>query len=299
MTVPAPTPKQLLCTLYATQAMNALDDLPDEQIRMLFREQGALLLRGFGADALGMKRFADRFAARFNRDQSRPPVPGTDGAVQYVTEGSAAVAPHSEQANSPFRPDAILFCCTVPAKNGGETLLWDGVQAWQGLPAATREFLLGNRLRFFQRYPAPRWRAFLGKDATLQVLEQSLAGREGVSYFIDGDEALYLEYLCSSVVQTRYGGELALSNSLLLEYHTLKSRHGIETATTALRFESGQIVDVDLIRALEETLDPLTQAVLWQAGDLLMVDNVRYMHGRNAFADPDRQLFSSMCSLNF
>lgn len=270
----------------------------NEAVRDRFLRHGSVLLRGFDADPQRMKLFAERFASRFNRDQARPSVPGTDGFVQSVTEGQAEVAPHSEQANSPFRPDAILFCCTSPAVSGGSTLIWDGVEVWRRLSSATRDYLATHRLRFFQKYSAPRWRAFLGAGADLAMLQQVLDGRDDVSYFIGDGDALYLEYLCSPVVRTRQG-VATLSNSMLLEYRTLRDRHGASMAASTLTFEDGRAVDEALIAEIDEALAPLARAISWQPGDLVMIDNVRCMHGRSAFDDPYRKIFSSMIFVNF
>src|SRR3954453_12563023 len=94
--------------------------LPVEEVKELFKSAGMLMFRGFGVDPWQMRAFAGQFSSRFNRDRLRPPVEGSNGFVQMVTEGMAYVDPHSEQANSPFRPDAIWFCCDRPAAQGGE-----------------------------------------------------------------------------------------------------------------------------------------------------------------------------------
>ena len=39
--------------------------------------------------------------------------------------------------------------------------------------------------------------------------------------------------------------------------------------------------------------------VAWEPGDLLMVDNSRFMHGRRAFADPQREHLTLMGIANF
>ena len=124
-----------------------LESLDAAEVRALFRAAGVLLFRGFEVGPLEMKAFAERFSIRFNGNQSRPAVEGTGGAVHHVTEGMGEVEAHCEQANSPFRPDAVWFCCETPAADGGNTLVWDGVRVWEELGADVRAALAGRRLQ--------------------------------------------------------------------------------------------------------------------------------------------------------
>ena len=265
--------------------------LPTDLVEGLFRQSGALLFRGFDVDPLRMKSFANRFSLRFNRDRLRPPLEGTDGFVQGVNEGMGDAQPHCEQANSPFRPDAIWFNCTRPAAEGGETLFWDGVRLWNELPVDLRELFAGRSLRFFQRYTRDRWTLFLGPQATVEDVKRTLEGLEGTSYFLNDDDSLYLEYVCPAVVKTRYGGHDAFANSLLSERKN--------TLGALMTFSDGRSIPDDAVHGIETTMKGHTQAIAWQAGDLVMLDNSRYLHGRNAFTDPGRRIFSCLSFLNF
>ncbi len=284
-----------------------LERLALEEIRELFRSAGVLLFRGFGADAWRMKCFAEQLSSRFNRDQSRSAVDGCGGLVYLVTEGMGYVEPHSEQANSPFRPDAIWFCCVTPAAKGGETLFWDGVRVWEEFSPALKRLFTSKKLRFFQRYPAERWKQFLGEGSTLEDAQRLLDAAPGASYHLAPDQSIYLEYVCSAVVQTKYGGYPAFANSLLLEHRTLKRRfsssanhaEGESLAAQLMSFNDGSSIPESVIEEVTEVIASLTEEIRWQAGDLVMIDNSRFLHGRNAFQDARRQLYSSCSFLNF
>ena len=59
------------------------------------------------------------------------------------------------------------------------------------------------------------------------------------------------------------------------------------------RFEDGSVVPDNIVAALKSTSDSITVAHRWQAGDILMLDNSRFMHGRNEVIDPDeRQIWT-------
>lgn len=266
-------------------------ELPAVEIKELFKSAGVLVFRGFNVNPWMMKSFADRFSSRFNRDRLRPPVEGSEGLVQMVTEGTSYVEPHSEQANSPFRPDAIWFCCGMPATKGGETLYWDGVRLWNKLSPDLKELFSTKKLRFFQRYIPERWKLFLGKGSTLADARSALNGIKGVSYFIAPDKSIYLEYVCSAIVKTKYGNQDTFSNSLMSEREN--------TLGELMSFEDGSPISDSIISEIKNTMNPLTECISWQQGDLAFIDNSRYMHGRNAFTDVQRKLFSCLSFLNF
>lgn len=266
-------------------------ELPVEEVRELFKSAGVVMFRGFGADPWMMKAFADRFALRFNRDRLRPPVEGSDGLVQAVTEGMGYIEPHSEQANSPFRPDALWFCCETPTAEGGETLYWDGVRLWQQLTPSLRTLFGSKKLRFFQRYDRDKWQLFLGPGSTLDDVRRTLDPVEGVSYHVTPDDAIYLEYVCPAVVKTRYGGAAAFANSLLSEQKN--------TLGQLMTFDDGTPIPQSVVDEVREAMVPLTEEIVWQPGDLAFIDNSRFLHGRNAFTDTRRRIFSCLSFLNF
>jgi hypothetical protein len=273
-----------------------LDALAGDEIRQTFVREGALVFRGFDVGPLEMLAFASRFSDRFNGNQERPSVDGTDESVHLVTEGMDYVEPHSEQANSPFRPDAIWFCCETPAAEGGETLLWDGVAAWATLSPSLRDLFERRRLRFFQRYPPDRWRQFLGLDTDLVSATRALDAADGASYFFGPDESIYLEYVCSARTRTKHGDDDAFVNSLLLEYATLR-REGIEGQL--MSFDNGDPVPGAVVDEVRATLNGIREEIRWEPGDLAMIDNTRYLHGRNAFSDRHRRMYSCCSFLNF
>ncbi|MEM9359490.1 MAG: TauD/TfdA family dioxygenase [Pseudomonadota bacterium] len=266
-------------------------DLSEAAVKEAYRSAGVLLFRGFNVDALSMRAFAGKFSSKFNRDRLRPPVAGSDGYVQQVTEGMGYIEPHSEQANSPFRPDSIWFCCERPAEDGGETLYWDGVLLWKEFPEEMQQLFRAKKLRFFQRYGPDRWQLFLGPDSTLTDAQALLDGIEGLSYFIADDGSIYIEYMCSAVVRTKFCNELAFANGLLTEH--------ANTLGDLMTFDDGTPVSDDIVNNIRELMQPLTEEIVWQPGDLAFVDNSRFLHGRNPYKDQGRKIYSCLSFLNF
>ncbi len=52
------------------------------------------------------------------------------------------------------------------------------------------------------------------------------------------------------------------------------------------RFGNGDPIGPDIVEMINETYEAHTEREPWQAGDLLVVDNIRTAHGREPFEGP-------------
>jgi alpha-ketoglutarate-dependent taurine dioxygenase len=66
-----------------------------------------------------------------------------------------------------------------------------------------------------------------------------------------------------------------------------------------VRFADDSRLPDDVVAEIREVTDKLTLPVAWEARDLIMVDNSRLMHGRNAFNDTQREINVRMSSTTF
>jgi hypothetical protein len=116
-------------------------------------------------------------------------------------------------------------------------------------------------------------------------------GVEGLSYHIAADESIYMEYLCSAVVKTKYGNQEAFANSLLSERES--------TLGELMSLADGTTISESMVQEIRRAMRPLTEKISWLSGDLAFIDNSRFLHGRNPFTDVRREIFSCLSFLNF
>ncbi|WP_235595918.1 TauD/TfdA family dioxygenase [Mastigocoleus testarum] len=262
--------------------------LPVEETLDDFKVSGVLLFRDFGIDYEQMKTFAEKFSSRFVLDKDRPIVDPRNKFITLVDPGMHYVSPHCENANSPFRPDVIWFCCAVPAERSGETLFWDGVRVWKELSQELQELFIAKKIRFLQKFPAADWKRFLGSGATLTDVKRMLNNIPGLNYKINEDQSVSIEYICSAVVKTKYGHQDAFANSLIAEY---KNPRGIVT------FEDASPIPSTLIDQINQVMNNCIEVISWKPGDLVMIDNSRFLHGRRSFSDRKRRIYSLLSYL--
>lgn len=83
----------------------------------------------------------------------------------------------------------------------------------------------------------------------------------------------------SAITEGRQVGQLSFCNHLLIDIESEPQLHG----RTLIDGSEIPQSHMDEIRSLS---NQLTEEINWQKGDLLMLDNKRFMHGRRAF-DPN------------
>jgi hypothetical protein len=62
--------------------------------------------------------------------------------------------------------------------------------------------------------------------------------------------------------------------------------YGEEGLPFTTRFGNGDPIGADVVRVINEAYEAHTAREPWQAGDLMLVDNIRTAHGREPFEGP-------------
>ncbi len=262
--------------------------LPVSAILEDFKSFGLILFRGFDVNYEQMKVFAEQFDATFLNQYNRPIVDLNNQFITLVDSGMHYIAPHCENANSPFRPDVVWFCCAVPAAEGGETLFWDGVEVWKAMSRELQQLFIDQKIRYVQKFLASHWQQFLGASATIDDVKKILDNMAGISYKINQDESLILEYICSGVIKTKYGNQDAFANSIISEYRNPRA---------IVTFANGSAIPVKVINEIQKIMDDLTGFIPWMSGDLVMIDNSRFLHGRKSFNDKRRRIVTLLSDI--
>ncbi len=262
--------------------------LPVSTILEDFKSFGLLLFRGFDVNYEQMKVFAEQFDATFINQYNRPIVDLNNQFITLVDSGMHYIAPHCENANSPFRPDVVWFCCAVPAAEGGETLFWDGVEVWKAMSRELQQLFIDQKIRYVQKFLASHWQQFLGASATIDDVKKILDNMAGISYKINQDESLILEYICSGVIKTKYGNQDAFANSIISEYRNPRA---------IVTFANGCAIPVKIINEIQKIMDDLIGFIPWMSGDLVMIDNSRFLHGRKSFNDKRRRIVTLLSDM--
>lgn len=256
------------------------------EIRDLLMEElgGAVLFRGFGATEEAFKSFTARHGTDFvvHHNLTSRDYVGGDRTFATVNLGDYAIDFHNEMASDPVGPDIFWMFASVPARERGRTGLADGVAVAKSLTDRTRKLFSEKPLLFdYTGVPKSHWSALLPGKVERSQIEQWLAtvGKErGVTEFsFDEDEQLSLKFVFRAIRPTRLSGMTAFCCGLL-------------DAPEEYRFDDGSRPESPSITEVAQATYQNALWMDWQAGDLIVVDNTRVMHAREAFDDPDRRI---------
>lgn len=270
----------------------ALDAVDVGRLRERIDAAGAVLLRGCRWDLAGFealtRRLCDRFHAVGTRVQLRQP---GDGYTSEVFRDNFTLLGHSEGTYRPWPPppEVCFFgCITPPSADGGETLVIDGVAFARAMSDVLRARFLETGVRYESHWGRERWQAEFGVADT-PALHALLRGFPGVCYSVEG-ETLHLLYTTDALVPTP-SGDRAFANGVLahlprIAHPGYRAARAYANPSNRVYFGDGEELDDAVVGHLIDVHDRLAHAHRWQAGDVLLLDNRRFMHGRRMTSAP-------------
>jgi alpha-ketoglutarate-dependent taurine dioxygenase len=271
------------------------DALREARLEDRLARHGVILLRGFDHDLDGFSDLVQRGSSRVTLDPARQ---YTGRHSQLVDAGYDAVGLHLENGNAPFLPDVIWFYCEVAASSGSQTTICDGEQAIDHLSAATRTTFERQPVSFERTVPEARWRQYVCKELGLEGGPES-AGPEhlqriesmvpGLSFDLLDDGSLRYRFRTPAIHASRFSDAPAFANSLLGPSNNYEA--------PVIRFADGTDIDEPLWREIAEATERATWDIDWRHGDVAIIDNTRYMHGRRPIVDHARRIHNAQSYL--
>lgn len=256
---------------------NKIKDIQESEIIKLFEKNGIILLRGFKIDPRKLTEITDRFTETYAIDALRRSKRFNKKVVRDVDVGTKEVLLHSEASFTPAWPEIIWFYCNVPPGINGSTILCDGVKLWNSLSFKTKNFFLLNPIRFKLKIDIGEKKVGKGKR---KWLLNSVGTGDG---YIDWDKGFFHTILQKFAVhEGRSSNQLCFANHLFVKLNS-------EPQLIKRSMISGKKIPNHIIKEINYKAKTLTYEHAWKKGDLLMIDNKRFMHGRRAYQKEDRR----------
>ncbi|KGW21299.1 taurine catabolism dioxygenase TauD, TfdA family protein [Burkholderia pseudomallei MSHR2451] len=268
-----------------------------EGVARLLREHGGVLFRGFGlngaddfraiTECLGAKPFG-----YVGGDSPRSRVaPGVYTSTDHPA--SERISLHNEMSYLPAYPRRLFFYCLVPAASGGQTPLAHGGDVLRAVPADIVERLSRNRINYVRNFPAVR----LGKSwqDTYQTNDRAeverIAAEQG-STCAWLPQGLRVTTPCDAIVTHPRTGDALWFNQAELWHpsalaprlrSTFEQLVGKGNLPHECEYGNGEPIGADVLAEIRRALQANKLMFDWRRGDLLMIDNLTMMHGREAF----------------
>lgn len=260
-----------------------LTALPREQITRMFREHGLVLWRGFAPSPSDFAALAAQFTESYFLGYGRVPFPELR-TIALANETNLPLEAHCDNGirPEPQRPDITWFFCETPAETAGETTIFDGVAVWATLSEDTQKLLTERRISYLthfaeQVYTQMGYADPVAFDRFVQTLGGTVKSRHA-------DRSIDVELLSSALGRTRHLGQPAFVSSLCLA-----GSRGFESLRVEL--EGGLPIPEPVLTEIRAALTACGDLIRWQAGDVAMLDNTRFLHGRRGFSDMRRRLY--------
>lgn len=281
-----------------------------ESLRADLLVNGAILLRGFSVPSIEeFAEFATMFSGRGLLDYTAGASPRTrlGGGVYTSTEYSPdiTIPLHNELSYTFAWPEYLFFFCVTPARGGGETPLGNSRSILERIDADVVARFESRGIRYDRVLDGSAasefsWQAAFETEERFFVEEYCRAG--GVSFGWNADGSLSLSEVRPAMAHHPKTGEKVWFNQADGFHPSIRGRefyrkYVSDRTKEKLRLnaffgDGGEIdvADLDHIRQVIRSEMVLTS---WQAGDILVVDNMLACHGRMPYTG-ERKILLAM-----
>jgi alpha-ketoglutarate-dependent taurine dioxygenase len=279
--------------------IDRIDDASCSVIERIFTEVGAVLVRLDQISMLDFEQLTQWLCTDFHEVGTRQGMRQQfgDGFTTEVFRSNFVLLGHSEGAYRPCPfPDVCFFFCVTPPKfGGGETTVIDGAAMLDAMPSTLRRRLEKEGVIYESLWDEARWKVEFGV-IDLDSLCVLLDGMPNVRFNIYGN-TLHLLYAAPAISCAR-DGQQVFANGILAHLPTINHPRYVKLpvymkATNGVYFGSGEpLLDED-VNALIDAHDRVQHCHRWSFNEVLILDNTRFMHGRQMTLAPCERVLAS------
>lgn len=274
------------------------------ELEALALRHGAVLLRGFtvmGADDFevcvanisgGALEYCFRASPR--TEVGRHVYTATDYPAGQT------IFPHNEHSYSPVCPRFLNFYSETPAAEGGETPLGDAREITRKIGPAVKERFLRRGVLYVRNYGAGfglPWRTVFQTDDRA-VVEHYCAGL-GIEWEWKSGDRLCTRQTGPVMIRHPVSGEAIWFNHATFFHVTtlpaplrdaLLAEFAAEDLPTQTYYGDGAPIESGALEHLRAIYRGAMREFAWRPNDVLLVDNILTVHGRNPFSGVRRVL---------
>ena len=269
------------------------DDISVENIRAQLSTLGLVILPEYCQDQTSFAALNDSLASCYLDspfgDRSR--IAGEKN-IQSVSIGKHPIDFHFEWGNLPFRPELLTFCCMAPPLDEGETTLVDSNKVLSALSAKSLALLQNSQLKYTDTLPS--W-----------VIDY-YANKESMQNYFNGDFIQYLqsmsnyqissinndfvktEFLTSAVTNAHFSNVPVIGGNVISSIYSDKS--GQDSYSSRIQFSDDSDIPLALAEEIKTSMNANKLQINWRKGDAVLLDNTRFLHGRNRIIDAQRNI---------
>lgn len=275
-----------------------------EPLSRRLHKHGGVLFRGFGvASPSQFQECVEAISGELEEYNYRStPRTKVSGRIYTSTEypSDQRIALHNEMAYARSWPLKLWFFCATPARLGGQTPIADSRKVMARISSETRRRFAELGVLYVRNYghglDLPWQEVFQTEDP--QDVDRQ-CHETGLSFEWKGDGRLVTRQRCQAIAAHPQTGEEVWFNQAHL-FHvsgldeavraSLLDRFREEELPRNAYYGDGSPIEASALDEIRDAYERETIVFGWQAGDLLMIDNMLTAHGRAPFEGPRKVL---------
>mgnify|MGYP006094523527 CR=1 FL=1 len=252
-----------------------------------YHDYGIILFKKFFITPEKFHKFIKKFTLNFANDAVRRKSRFKNTNLRNVDSGNHQIELHSESSFTVTCPEIIWFYCITPPKknDGGNTKIVDGIKLWEELETNTKKFFLKNpiifhnKIRLEQKKNLKKQKWFLNKIGSY---DEVIDWKNGFLFF------KFKKFLVHKINNL---DKFVFANHLL----SVKQESQIIKCT----YENNRIIPKQIMKEVYNKAESLSFHLNWEVGDMIMINNKRFIHGRSKIKKDSKRDIINAQSLNF
>ncbi len=239
-------------------------------IEKKFNKYGIIEFPSFPFKKEKIQKFTDLFTSTYSNDAVRRVNKFKKTKINSVDLGNSHIALHSEASFTYSCPQIIWFYCYKNDKIGSPTTICDGKELWENLSINTK--------KFFLKYPIK-----YDVEIDLSIKKNN---KNSENFFVNkiGVHDSYINWKKGKVkfkISKFVINNDKKSNSIYFANHLLVGNN--EKQLKKISFSNNKKIPKIIFEEIKEKSEKITNFYKWKEGTLLMINNERFMHGRQSF----------------
>lgn len=225
-----------------------------------------------------------------------------DGKIYTSTEASNhfEIALHCESTFSQTWPRWVCFLCVTPARSKGRTPIADVQKVYERLPIPLREKFEARGVQYLRNFgvgPGMKWQTAF--QVSSQDALEVKCRQEDIAWEWCGENHLRTRQRRPSVVWHPISGKPAWFNHALALHVTALPQPLRDLLVRQLAdqdlphqtfYGNGEPIEPEAMEMIRQAYADEVVLFSWEVGDLLILDNLVFAHGRESFQGPRKIL---------
>jgi alpha-ketoglutarate-dependent taurine dioxygenase len=282
-----------------------------EYLKQELAKHGAILFRNFTIDSPDkFEAFAHAVSADGELFDEYGDLPrDTPGAKVYHSTpypADKSILFHNESSHMHRWPMKILFYCVAVAGQGGATPIIDCRKTYQTLDPAIIRRMTEKKLMYVRNFIPGldvSWQQFFQTTSKERVEEY--CRKAGIDFEWKGEDRLTTRQVCQAVARHPFTGEMLFFNQIQLHHiscldpdirASMLSMFPEEDLPRHVYYGDGTPIEDAVVAEISELYEQQAVRFQWQAGDVIMCDNMMVAHSRDPF-EGSRKILVAMAEI--